>query len=103
MNLLSHDVQRLLDGGFTAVLNGMPVYTTTLLTQQVALPTDVRRSWRERLFTRPWRPRVRSKIVMVMTTVPDDTIYQRGNIYLMHPTTLQKLTAVLATTGAPLP
>lgn len=46
-------------------------------------PMQVRRSWRERLLTWPWRPLQSTKTVI--PKVPYQGAYQIGNRLLMHP------------------
>ena len=52
-------------------------------------PAVVRRPWRERLFTRPWRPWVPTKLVPTM--VPRKDVLVVGNMALMHPARLNQL------------
>lgn len=40
--------------------------------------TTVRRTWRERLFTRPWRPFLKWRVVVSPSPVPRDKCYQMG-------------------------
>lgn len=59
---------------------GMPVI--------IAKPVIITRSWRERLFSRPWRPFQRTRIVQ---TVSDGHVYRVGDSFLMTDATWKKL------------
>ena len=69
--------------------NGMRVIESPYL-EQDGEPYEVRRSWRERLFTLPWRP-----FFVTRTIVPK--VPYRGAVRLnattvvMHPATLREL------------
>lgn len=52
-------------------------------------PAVVRRSWRERLFSRPWRPWQPTKLVP--TTKPRKDLLVVGNMVLVHPARLNDL------------
>ena len=72
-------------------LAGVVVYTNHHLTRS----ERVRRSWRERLFSWPWRPWRGLKFI----TVPDEKVYEvnpggEGAFYIMHPATWEKYKAV---------
>lgn len=60
--------------------NGMPVV--------FAKPKIVPRSWTERLFSRPWRPFQRTKII---NTVADGHVYRVADSWLMTEATWKKL------------
>ncbi len=61
-------------------------------------PKELKRSWRERLFTRPWRPWVRTK--MVATYVPSDEVLQVSNhTFIMHPVLARQLREATKGTG----
>lgn len=49
----------------------------------------VQRSWRERLFTRPWRPFRRAKTIQV----PSSNVVLTGRTMILHPATLAQLRA----------
>ena len=53
--------------------------------------TIVKRSWRERIFSRPWRPLQRTK--EIIRFVPDPYVYliRDRNIIIAHPITVIKL------------
>ena len=53
----------------------------------------VRRTWGERLFSRPWRPFKATKEETVYR--PDDSIYRVGQMLVCHPVTARKLKAAL--------
>jgi hypothetical protein len=53
-------------------------------------PYTARRSWRERLISRPWRPFVASRVVV--PKVPHPGAVQIGpDTFLMHPETARKV------------
>jgi hypothetical protein len=83
---------------------GIPIITNPYLTESKVVP----RSWKERLFSWPWRPLVKTKTIQV----PDDKVYLintpgayfeldlggRGNAarcYVCHPLTIPKLKKAL--------
>ena len=53
-------------------------------------PRTLVRSWRERLFTRPWRPWVRTKLVPDPVVGPDD-IYRIGGTLIVGERAYQKI------------
>lgn len=59
------------------------------------VPYAVRRTWRERLFTRPWRPLQRDRMVTPMLPSRSCYILSDGSI-AMHPETARALRAALA-------
>ena len=77
-------------------LYGIPVYTNPNLVRY----HTVQRTWRERWFTRPWRPRQRTKVV----TMPADEAYlvnpgqlrwgMRGPCIVVHPAYLEQWQAL---------
>ena len=75
----------------TSLTNGSQIIESVWLTDQVE--RVVRRTWRERLFTWPWRPWTTTKIVTV--TVPSGRVLQIGNSLVMHPETSRQLRAAL--------
>ena len=68
--------------------NGLQVITSVNLTVP-GEPVEIPRSWRERLFTRPWQPLKRTRTVTPQIPHPGALI-MRDKI-LMHPATYQKL------------
>jgi hypothetical protein len=52
---------------------GMNVFVSRATTKMVA------RSWRERLFTRPWRPLETAKVVVIPAAVPTGECYRIGD------------------------
>jgi hypothetical protein len=55
----------------------------------------VRRSWRERLFSRPWRPRTRMKWVGDLCCPPRGMFYKVGNTLYCSETTERDLTDMI--------
>jgi hypothetical protein len=63
-------------------------------------PVTVRRGWKERLLSRPWRPFHATSTYI--PRVPDTAVYQLGGGYIVaHPNTIAKLrmTALLTKKG----
>jgi len=50
---------------------------------------SVRRSWRERLFTRPWRPWIATKTISYR--VPSECIYVMDDKIVCHPSVAEAL------------
>jgi hypothetical protein len=74
------------------VFGGMPVVLSPWLTE-AGDPVTVRRSWRERLFSRPWRPLVASRTFRPQ--VPKKgAVIMAGKIF-MHPEAAQLMRAGL--------
>ena len=74
------------------MLNGMRVIESVYL-EEDGEPVQVRRSWRERLFSRPWRPLVSTR--MVIPKIPyRGAVQLDANTLVMHPQTLQQLRAI---------
>lgn len=72
-----------------ALLCGMKVITSPYL-EQDGEPYEVVRTWRQRLFSLPWRPLLRS--YMVTPKIPYQGFYNVGNnTVVMHPDMLKKL------------
>lgn len=70
---------------------GTHIVTDPHLTKTAVV--EVRRTWRERLFSRPWRPWERTKFVT--RQVPDDTVYFiRGRI-VCHPIVRSQMERVI--------
>lgn len=70
-------------------INGMKIIEDINMTEE-GEPYQIRRSWKERLFSRPWRPRQRMKTIV--PRVPSEKCYLLGNnTIMMHPETAQKL------------
>lgn len=57
----------------------------------------VRRSWWQRLFTRPWSPARAFDVVEIVE--PDPTFYRVGNYIYAHPATLEKFKSRLTELG----
>lgn len=69
------------------LLSSWDLITCNLLTRRVTRVVD--RSWRERLFTRPWTPFQRRKVTW--HDVPDDRAYIVGHTIVCHPITAYKI------------
>lgn len=73
--------------------NGMRVIESPYLTQP-GTPYTVRRTWRERLFSRPWRP-----LVVTRTVVPqvpyDGVVKLNEHTLVMHPEMFRKLKTMM--------
>lgn len=52
-------------------------------------PVRVERSWKERLFSRPWRPHIDHKYEIQQT--PDPDIYVHDGVMIAHPVTAKAL------------
>lgn len=54
---------------------------------------EVKRSWKERLFTLPWRPfkKTRHYVSIRETRLPDPQYYIMGRNIIAHPATMQRL------------
>ncbi len=63
--------------------------TTDVNMVEPGAPCEVRRTWRERLFSRPWRPLQATRTVVPM--VPSRQILRFANRLVMHPTMLDEL------------
>ena len=69
--------------------NGLRVIESVYLTE-AGEPYQVRRSWKERLFSRPWKPLQRTR--MVVPQVPMKGGYRLGNdTIVMHPDMIRQL------------
>jgi hypothetical protein len=76
------------------IVKGLPKYEHTLIVESDVCVVDGEpynrvRPWRERLFSRPWRPL--KKTVRVVPKVPLDGGYQMGDFLLVHPVTMQRI------------
>lgn len=60
-------------------------------------PVTVRRGWRDRWLSRPWRPWVATRIHVPQ--VPSRRIVQIGNSLVMHPAIARELRAELEARG----
>lgn len=67
---------------------GFKIIKNVLLTK-AGEPYEVNRTWKERIFTLPWRPLQAKKLVTPQ--VPSDDILRHGNKLYMHPETADKL------------
>lgn len=78
-----------LNNGDMSLFQGMRVIESLYL-EQDGEPYPVRRTWRERLFGRPWRPFVRMR--MIVPRVPHPGAVQLdARTLVMHPVTLRQL------------
>lgn len=63
------------------MINGLP---ETLGGYRIVVcrPTTktVKRTWRERLFSRPWRPLKKTKVVIVPSVVPTNEAWKIGDV-----------------------
>lgn len=79
------------------MLDGVPIYTSELLTEPKV--EVVRRTWRERLFSRPWRPRQKTKSITIYVPSMKCLVSESGILgrkcFIMHPVMLQKIRAEL--------
>jgi hypothetical protein len=57
----------------------------------------VRRSWKERLFSLPWRPREKTKTIQIPEIIPDPNYYQIGNRIVGHPQSIRRLKDAIGT------
>lgn len=73
---------------------GMRVVESVWLTQS-GTPYEVRRTWRERLFTRPWRP-LRATRTVVPQVPYEGAVQLNATTIAMHPAIVRKLKASLS-------
>jgi hypothetical protein len=67
-------------------LDGLAVITSWTITKK-SDPIKTKRTWKERLFTKPWMPLVKSK--WIVTDIPDlNTYYRMPGKIIMHPAAL---------------
>lgn len=69
------------------LLSGVQIVESPYM--MVSREKQVRRTWRERLFTVPWRP-LRTHNT-VMEHVPNPDLVKVGHIFYGHPETVRKL------------
>ncbi len=83
------------------MLSNYKIYENKLLTisgPEQTIEHDVRLSWKERLFSWPWKPLVKTRhyIKTFQTQLPDPNYYILGDrIILGHPETIMKLKEAL--------
>ncbi len=63
-------------------INGFKIMENPLMTE-AGEPYEVKRSWKERLFTRPWRPFKKTRTVVPQ--IPSRQIIMMDRIIYMHP------------------
>ena len=73
----------------------MEAVTSAYLT--ISVNRRVKRTWKERLFEKPWHPMIKTKLVY--SEIPDPKVYMIGNILYCHPATLKRLRQALETKG----
>lgn len=64
------------------MFNGINIIENPYLTEP-GEPCDVKRTWKERLFTRPWNPFKSHKEIIPI--VPSREIIKLGDKWIMHP------------------
>lgn len=70
------------------MIGGFRIIESTLMVKD-GEPYEDLRSWKERLFTRPWRPFKRIKTIV--PKVPSEEFYLTANGVIMHPVMAAKL------------
>ncbi len=74
--------------------SAFPVTLSTSLPQYAKKKVTVRRSWRERLFSRPWRPWIATKVIEV-----DDpetpVVWMVDHRLMMHPAVKEKFASYI--------
>lgn len=80
-----------------SMFNGMRVIESEWL-MEPSEPMTERRTWRERLFTRPWRPFVRTRTVVRQIPYRGALRLSNGTL-VIHPVTLRALREQLLTPG----
>ena len=85
---LGESVDRRFSAGAVGTLLGLYIHTSPYLVTQES--RQVPRTWRERLFSRPWQPWVGAKTISV--EVPSKQILNVGNSMLIcHPEMLKAI------------
>lgn len=75
--------------GIDSTFGGLRVITSLFL-EEDGEPVTVRRTWRERLLTRPWRPLLATRVVI--PKVPyRGAVRLNATTLVMHPATLRAL------------
>lgn len=70
------------------MFNGKHVITSLFMTE-AGDPIEVRRGWRERLWSWPWRPWRRTRTIIPQ--MPSKTVYVTQNSIVIHPAMLDEL------------
>lgn len=73
------------------VLNGFKIVTDAGLTQPEKRIVD--RTWKERLFSWPWTPFIKQKVIIVH--VPSKEVYSMNGTIIMHPSVFSDLKAIM--------
>jgi hypothetical protein len=78
-----YDINDIQQSSSVRHVGGMRIYTNALLTES-GEPYTVDRTWKERLFSLPWKPWKSTKVII--PTVPSTKVYALSdNILIMHP------------------
>jgi len=72
---------------YPGMLSGFAIYESQWCT--VSEEMEVNRTWKERLFSLPWKPMKKTKIITV--DVPSPDLYMTENAIFGHPETIRKL------------
>jgi len=75
------------------MFNGMRIIESVLLTQ-LGKPYQVKRSWRERLFSRPWHPFTTTRTITPVIPYKG-AVQLDANTLIMHPETVKQLRHML--------
>jgi hypothetical protein len=75
------------------MIDGLEIVTSAWLTQP-GEPVEVRRTWRQRFFTRPWRP-WRATYTMIPQVPMDGAVQIGPRKFVMHPDTLLRLKSLM--------
>ncbi len=78
------------------MFNGMRVIANAALTE-AGEPYEVRRSWKERLFSRPWTPLLSTRTVVPQVPLKGGYQIARDTL-MMHPETIRQLKLALRPT-----
>jgi len=76
-------------------INAGKIIESVAMTQD-GPPHEIERSWRERLFTRPWRPFKKTRTV-IMRVPRDDALVMDDGSLVMHPQTAAKVRLAIKT------
>lgn len=81
-----------LTSGRESMLNGLPLYESRFMTE-AGEPYEVRRTWKERLFTRPWRPFKATKMIVPQVPQKEILVWRGagGLAMIMHPVVASNL------------
>jgi len=79
-----------------AMLNDMRIVTSTLLVID-GDPIEKKRTWKERLFSRPWRPLKKTKTII--PKVPDPKAVISNGTIIVHPAVFLDLKQTMSDYG----